>query len=422
MQNVLFFIFRLHGGGAERVVSNLSIAFSDRYNIKIAVFDNLEKTYDFKGELIRIKLPFSKDPITNPWWARIIRLVVLIYKLRKLKREYQIDVAISFAEQANIVNVLSRRKEKVILSVRTLLSKEIAHTPKMKILQSFIRLLYNRASHVIVPSKVASLDISRSFGIKPDQIKVIYNYIDKERIAAMAVQAIDDEFHRQLFDQPVLLNVGRITPAKGQWLLLEVLKKLKQRSPGYKLVIIGEAETEGNLKWRLIELASKLGLSIYDNTSSLPLSLEYDIYLLGFQVNPFKYMAKSRLLVFPSVFEGFPNTVLEAMQCDLPVIVADCQSGPREILAPELDLDQSAERALFTQYGVLAPALPTADIEQPIANTLINEWVYAITELISNEELRTKYIRSGRGRVKDFDREFILEQWNTSIIRESFPA
>src|SRR5580693_5197927 len=99
MQNVLFFIFRLYGGGAERVVSNLSVAFSDQYNIKVAVFDNQGKTYPFKGELIRLKLPFSNDPIRNRWWQRLTRLVLLIYKLRKIKKEYNIDVTVSFAEQ-----------------------------------------------------------------------------------------------------------------------------------------------------------------------------------------------------------------------------------------------------------------------------------------------------------------------------------
>src|ERR1700754_4399552 len=103
MQNILFLIYRLYGGGAERVVSNMSIELENTYNIKIAVFDNLENTYAFKGERIRIKLPFSDDPVTNSPIKRVIRFIVLIYKVRRIKRDNNIDFSISFAEQANIV-------------------------------------------------------------------------------------------------------------------------------------------------------------------------------------------------------------------------------------------------------------------------------------------------------------------------------
>ena len=167
MQNVLFFIFRLYGGGAERVVSNLSIAFSEQYNVKVAVYDSQEKTYSYKGELIRIRLPFSNDPTRNHRWQRLVRLVVLIYKVRKIKRQHKIDVAISFAEQANIVNILTKGRSRTVISVRTLLSKELISTPKMKILGHFIRRLYNKAQQIIVPSQLAAQDLQNHFGIQP---------------------------------------------------------------------------------------------------------------------------------------------------------------------------------------------------------------------------------------------------------------
>jgi hypothetical protein len=61
MQNILLFIFRLYGVGAERVVSNLSSASSEEHNVKIAIFDKPGKTYPYTGELLHIELPFSED-------------------------------------------------------------------------------------------------------------------------------------------------------------------------------------------------------------------------------------------------------------------------------------------------------------------------------------------------------------------------
>ena len=411
MQNVLFFIFRLYGGGAERVVSSLTMAFAGQYNIKVAVYDNLEKTYPYNGELIRIRLPFSDDPTHNNKWKRLIRLLVLIYKVRRIKREHKIDIAISFAEQANIVNVLTRGKSKTILSVRTTLSKEIASNPKLSVLGHFIRFLYRRTQYIIVPSQVAAEDLSSSFGIEPDKIKVIYNYIEKDRIAEMASLEIENEFYRRLFLCPVMLNVGRINRAKGQWLLFEVLKKIKVDLPGWKLVILGESEMEGNLKQQLITLAAALGLNLYDSLANQTQSLDYDIYLLGYQTNPFNFMHHSKLLLFPSVYEGFPNTVLEAMQCGLPVIAADCHAGPREILAPDSEVRLSTKSREITRYGVLAPPLPVASIQQGTDGEILDEWAKATVELIHNPSLRKKLIASGYTRVRQFDKDLILKEW-----------
>jgi glycosyltransferase involved in cell wall biosynthesis len=414
-QNVLFFIFRLYGGGAERVVSNLTMAFSDQYHVKIALFDNLEKTYPHHGELIRIKLPFSRDPTNNKAWQRLIRLLLLLRQLRKIKRKHRIDVTISFGEQANIVNILAGGRGRTVISVRTLLSGELGSASKLKILGGFVRLLYNRAQQIIVPSHRAAQDLDQHFGIEAGKLKVIYNYIEQEKIRSMDTEPIEDPFLRSLFDQPVLLNVGRITPAKGQWLLLEIMKKIRPAHPDWRLVIIGESETEGKLKNQLVALAERLDLRLYDSTAGQNPSLDYDVYLLGFKTNPFQYMHRSRVLVFPSVFEGFPNTVLEAMQSGLPVVAADCQSGPREILAPASDPAIRTDRAERTEFGILCPPLNGTDINDSIPSQTTDAWVQAIGELMSEDGLRNHLIERGYSRVRDFDKKAILADWKKSI-------
>jgi glycosyltransferase involved in cell wall biosynthesis len=339
----------------------------------------------------------------------------LIYKVRKIKRQYKIDVSISFAEQANIINILTRGKGRTVISMRTLLSKEIASTPRMKILTHLIKRLYNKAEQIIVPSQLGGLDLQKHFGIAPVKLKVIYNYIEPEKINALAIEAIDDPLLNSLFARPVLLNVGRITRAKGQWLLFDIMKTIKPLHPEWKLVIIGESDSEGNLKSDLHKLSNQLGLKLYDSATAEELSTEYDIYLLGFRVNPFKYMRHSSVLVFPSVFEGFPNTVLEAMQCKLPVIVADCNAGPREILAPKSDFSNRTVIAEWTDNGILCPALPFADINIPVSSSIIDEWVYAINQVISDRDLRERLVRNGLRRVRDFDKTEILNEWEKSI-------
>jgi glycosyltransferase involved in cell wall biosynthesis len=415
-RNLLFFIFRLHGGGAERVVSNLSMDFSATFNIKIAVFDQIENVYPHDGELIRIQLPFSENPAGNSWLIRGLRLWVLVRELRKIKKLHQIDTTVSFGEPANIINVLTRRRGKTILSVRTVLSNQMRNSAQVKTLRSFIRNLYNRADQVIVPSRIAGQDLVRHFRLSPDKLKVIYNYLDQGKVDRAAAEEIDDPFLHALFGQPVLLHVGRISPAKGQWLLLDIMCRVRNLYPGWKLVIIGEAEKNEKLKDQLINRAGQLGLSVYDGIGdrSAP-GQDYDVYLLGFQANPYRFMRRSRVLLFPSIFEGFPNTMIEAMQTGLPVIAADCHSGPREIMAPDSDLATVTKKNEYTPYGILCPPLLSTDIEADIPPEVLNAWTEALIRMLEDNALRGSIIRKGYERVAAFNRPHILEQWRETM-------
>ena len=57
-----------------------------------------------------------------------------------------------------------------------------------------------------------------------------------------------------------------------------------------------------------------------------------DALLPGFRANPYKYMRKAAVFVLPSMFEGLPMVLVEALACGCPVVATDCPHGPREIL------------------------------------------------------------------------------------------
>jgi glycosyltransferase involved in cell wall biosynthesis len=87
------------------------------------------------------------------------------------------------------------------------------------------------------------------------------------------------------------------------------------------------------------------------------LDVECDLDLVGYQDNPFKYMARASVFVLSSRFEGLGNVLIEALACGCPVVSTDCDSGPAEVLG-------------HGDYGRLVPVGDTDALAQAILHTL----------------------------------------------------
>ncbi len=165
----------------------------------------------------------------------------------------------------------------------------------------------------------------------------------------------------------------------------------------------------------LVKLSQELGLKTYvwDRDE---LSESFDVYFLGFQKNPFKFIARSKLFVFPSLWEGFPNALVEAMACSVCVVSSDCRSGPREILAPNTDFNYKTQKPEFAEYGIIMPAF---DVKYKTANEPLEEnemmWVETVDKLLEDESLRKSYSEKAKQRAEDFSIEKILIEWRNII-------
>lgn len=292
---------------------------------------------------------------------------------------------------------MSRRNDKVIVSVRNFISKELKGFYG-KLNKLSIKCLYNKADEVVVVSKAIKEDLVKNFGLKENKIKVIYNPYDIVKINQLAEEEIAED-QIKIFNNPIIITAGRLSEQKGQWHLIRAFKKVKFEIPDAKLIILGQ----GELKDYLRQLASDL-------------KLENDIYFLGFQKNPFKYIARSNIYVLPSLYEGFPNALCEAMACRVPVISSDCKSGPREILAPETDINIEAQDIEYNKFGILVPVcdgiMYRYDEELTKEEELLSS---SIINLLKNKEIQEKYAVEAFNRVKDFSKENIIKNWENII-------
>lgn len=396
MNNLIFLIPTLSNGGAERVVSNLSLFLDERKKIEIVLLGNNAKImYPYGGEIVWLNSSSSRLVLNS----KILSLVSKLRKVYNLKTKRTSSTTISFMEYQNIINLLSASRGKSIVSVRNHMSTKHKQGIKSKLWNLTIKFLYPKADLIIAVSEEIKRDLIDNYNIKADKIKVIYNSYDIHGIKEMAKEEIEDKYS-EIFNHPVIITAGRLNKQKGHWHLIRAFSKVKEAIPNAKLVILGEGELESYLK----ELASDL--NIID-----------DVHFLGFQKNPFKYIARSKIFVLTSFHEGFPNALAEAMVCGVPVISSDCKSGPREILAPtEFDNQNMNYKICKDRYGILTPVCdgikyhaidPITREEVAIADSMIS--------LLKDDGHRTYFSNQSKERIKDFEISKIIKEWESVI-------
>ena len=403
-KKLLFIIPTLAKGGAERVLAVLSNHLNG-YKKDIVVFEN-KIDYEVDGNIINLDIPASESIL-----IKIKNFFKRWKKLRELKKNNYI-ASISFLENANILNIIAKPSKKVIISIRAHIAETFEKDPflftgpKRRLLVMgyglLLKLLYPRADLIVAVSQGVKESLIK-LGVPEEKIKVIYNPYPIEEIRESAKEPVEEVFEKAEY----VITTGRLTKQKGQWYLLRVFRELKKSYPELKLLILGD----GELKSYLVKLSQNLGLKTYvwDRDK---LSENFDVYFLGFKKNPFKYVSRARLFVFPSLWEGFGNVLVEAMACGVPVISSDCKSGPREILAPKTDFRYQTKKPEFAEYGVLMPVFEDRflDAFEPLTEKE-RLWVEVIKKMLEDENLRKEYSEKALKRAYDFHVDKIIKEW-----------
>ncbi|MGB9682715.1 MAG: glycosyltransferase [bacterium] len=391
---LFFLINSLAGGGAETVL------------IRIAKYLKPKKIFLLERD---VKYPIEEENLTTflSSHTRSVSPVfksfyIPIYAIELSKNISTSDIVVSFLERANFVNIAVKylKGHKVIISVH--IDPISGHRGIRGINKILIKTLYARADYVVTVSEGVAYSLE-SLGIPRNKMMVIYNPISLREITQRSEEDIEKIFN----DKDFLITVGRLTKAKGQWHLLRIFKEVKKDFPELKLLLLGE----GELKDYLVNLSLKLGFKTYvwDRDRISP---DYEVYFMGFKENPFKYIARAKLFILSSLWEGFPNVVVEALACKTTVIASDCRSGPREILAPDTEVSYQTRIPEFTEFGVLMPVLESYFIDPEEGLTGRERvWLDTIVSLLKDENLRKSYQSKAIERAKNFDINKIIGDW-----------
>lgn len=394
MKHIMIIINSLTGGGAERVATNLATCLQELESEDVLlVVEHIDgNNYGSTVKTIDLNMPTDKGKI------KIIWHILLAKKLKKIKKEYGITHSISFLSEPSLANVLSKCGEKVIVSERNNLSAK-----KNRILHMKEAWLMKHADVVVALSEMVRRDIVKNFKVKEKKTVTIYNPCYVKLIHSKAYENVFSESEKKFFENNkgnIVVTAGRLVDQKGQWHLIRAFNEVVKKISNAKLIILGQGENE-----------------IYLNKLISDLQLNGSVFMYGYKSNPYPYLFNSDLFVFPSLFEGLGNIIVECMACELPVISTDCKYGPKELLAPELDLETQVKRATYAQYGVLIPPLDGIKYEagDPVTKEE-EEMSDAIISMLLDEKLRMKYREQIRLRGENFMPEVITSAWKELLV------
>lgn len=287
--------------GAESVVLNLSMQLQGNYR-QTAVIGCIVSSDNEDNALynraVELGLETVKIVIANK------KLLTDLPKAAKQISALKIDIIHSHGYKPSVYGFVIAKLKAIKIMATCHLWFELANKPlKTKVLVSLELLFYKWFSKVVgVSEPIKQVLITK--GVPERLVDVVPNGVDinvmdnrlvtREKIRT-SLDIADDTF--------VLINSGRLTKQKAQSIIVDAAKILREKNINFLVLIVGEGELQAPLANQI----SKLGL-------------EHNIKMLGFCSNIDEMLVAADCFVMPSIDEGMPMSLLEAVAAEVPVV------------------------------------------------------------------------------------------------------
>jgi GalNAc-alpha-(1->4)-GalNAc-alpha-(1->3)-diNAcBac-PP-undecaprenol alpha-1,4-N-acetyl-D-galactosaminyltransferase len=271
----------------------------------------------------------------------------------------QPNVAISFMNTANVLTLIACWN----LNIPVIVSEHTypAFADTGKVWKLLMKITYHRADLVTLLTQDALPFYPTTKG---------YRSIVMPNPIITPLREVTTE---KLLSSPTLIAIGRLQPVKGFDILIQAFHQIHDKYPDWHLTILGEGSSRSELE----ELRAKL-------------QLVERIHLPGQVQNVNAHLRQADIFVMSSRSEGFPMALCEAMACSLPVISADCPSGPREIIENGVD-------------GIL------------VATEDVNALAQGLDILMSDPAKRQQLAQAAPLVLERFGLEKVMELWKDAI-------
>lgn len=303
-------------------------------------------------------------------WHKTRQLFFILKKARELLSQYHYDLIVShdygFFYNGFAVWRLSRQSGIPYVSeIHHVEGYPRAATPRQALYRAlamlYIRWVWPHAEAIRAVNRIEIPELLRRQGVPEDKILVLPSlYIDFDIFCPMPAEA-------KRYDA---LFVGRLSPNKGIFTLLNALSTVRTSRPDVRLCILGEGPLRPDIERHIDRMGLRANVTLLERVPSA-----YDVACLYNQ---------SRMLVCASTSEGGPRVTAEAMACGIPVI-----STPVGMMR---ELIQNGENGLLFHWDA-------------------NELAQKICLLLDDEPLRAHLAEAGRQSVQGFQADQVVAQY-----------
>jgi len=312
---ICFVLPSLNGGGAERAAVHILNALDGRRWMRSMYLFKREGPYLDQLQS-SIELASGRGDSRGGRWL----------DLRRFIRATRPRLVVSFLSYFSVLTAVRSAGvgARVVFNQQTPMSAFLADADyrwrrpwHRRAFSIVTRVGYRLADAIVTTSAGVADDLAVAFGVARQRIRVVHNPVDERDVANRSAEPLPPA-HEAQWSRPAIVAAGRLAEAKNYPLLIDALAVLRQRVPA-RLFVLGEGEAEAALRAHADRRA-----------------LGDAVVFLGFQRNPWRYIARADAFALTSRYEGFGNVLVEAMACGVP-IVATSSPGTREILTDGAD-------------------------------------------------------------------------------------
>ena len=364
-------------GGAERITTSI-IKLHDRSRIRIIL---IASPLLFKKENSERFISIFDLGLSNGF-STLRRAYSDALLLIGIARKEECKVALGMLHYGALVVAIMRLaswfKIKAISSPRTPsklgIEFHVGHTGILAFKwRNLVKFFCRAANRILVNSNGQRDECIKIYGASANKMVVIHNGVDTSGLKHISCAQIGPLGPKNTLK---LITFCRLAPEKSLHILFSALSLVLQKLDAC-LTIVGD----GPEKDRLQQVAASLSISDH-------------VVFLGHQPEPFSLISGADIFVHTSLFEGFPNVILEAMACSIPLIATDCDFGPREIINHGIN-------------GLLVP------VNDPL------RLADAIITLGESPKMRQDLVKQAHGTLKKFDVLAMVRSYEDTIVNLS---
>lgn len=301
MKRILCLISSMNAGGAETFLMKLYRNI-DRTCYQMDFCVNVENEGFYEKEILSLGGKIYRIPTKSENLKEFKRQLFNLVKTEKY--EYVLRIT---SNAAGFMDLKIAKKAGAAVCVARSSNSSDGDGLKYRVINRISRLLYMRYVDVkLAPSELAAEYTFGKGSVRKGRVSLLHNAVDLDQY--MYSEALRNAVRQELNlgEKLVVGHIGRFNVQKNHAFLTDIFKAVKDRRENAVLLLVGTGALETQIRERLVGLG-----------------LEDSVVFAGVRSDIASLLSAMDVFVFPSFYEGMPNTVIEAQANGLPCVISD---------------------------------------------------------------------------------------------------